>query len=136
MCYVALCGTLRYFVFCLYLVVVYRHSYSHPLLYPLDSSAFDLGTVLLALLPWFVNTLFVISATRPSACFHAAKFCRPRFESEGKAIQTLAAFKVSVLRCQSTEDGEQVQLDLMLHLKVTAAISEKPNFINIPNYGR
>ncbi|KAL7928480.1 AAA domain-containing protein [Trichoderma chlorosporum] len=43
---------------------------------------------------------------------------------EGSRIQKLAAFKVDVPRCQRTESGEQIELDVMAQLQVSGALND------------
>ncbi|PNP39282.1 hypothetical protein TGAMA5MH_08700 [Trichoderma gamsii] len=86
--------------------------------FPTVADRFHIDIDASIVLPQGTYTLYHLPATRITNPYEDVAEC------EGKAIQRLAAFKVEVPRCQSTEDGEQVQLDLMTHLKVADAVGD------------
>lgn len=86
--------------------------------FPTVADRFHIDIDASIVLPQGTYTLYHLPATRITNPYEDVAEC------EGKAIQRLAAFKVDVPRCQSTEDGEQVQLDLMSHLKVADAVGD------------
>ncbi|RFU77370.1 atp-dependent helicase [Trichoderma arundinaceum] len=69
-------------------------------------------------LPQGVFTLYHLAATRIQNPYEDA------VEFEGEIAQKLAAFKVEVPRCQRTEDGEQVELNLMSHFQIAASVDD------------
>ncbi|PTB45038.1 hypothetical protein M441DRAFT_23333 [Trichoderma asperellum CBS 433.97] len=86
--------------------------------FPTVADRFHIDVNASIVLPQGIYTLYNLPATRVPNPYEDVTEC------EGKAIQKLAAFKVDVPRCQTTEDGEQVQLDLMSHLKVADDVGD------------
>ncbi|KAM0258186.1 hypothetical protein ACHAQJ_003954 [Trichoderma viride] len=86
--------------------------------FPTVSDRFSIDINTSIVLPQGAYTLYHLPATRIQNPYEDVT------EFEGKTIQKLAAFKVDVPRCQRAEDGEEVQLDLMSHLKVASAVGD------------
>lgn len=91
---------------------------STNIIFPTVADRFHIDIDASIVLPQGVYTLYHLPATRIQNPYEDVAEC------EGKAIQKLAAFKVDVPRCQTTEDGEQVPLDLMSHIKVADAVGD------------
>ncbi|KAK1252409.1 hypothetical protein MKX08_003596 [Trichoderma sp. CBMAI-0020] len=101
-----------------WLLLAKSPSQSTAVTFPTVADRFHIDIDASIVLPQGTYTLYHLPATRIPNPYEDVAEC------EGKAIQKLAAFKVDVPRCQSTEDGEQVQLDLMSHLKVADAVGD------------
>ncbi|KAL7920037.1 P-loop containing nucleoside triphosphate hydrolase protein [Trichoderma austrokoningii] len=86
--------------------------------FPTVADRFHIDINASIVLPQGVYTLYHLPATRIQNPYEDVAECK------GKAIQKLAAFKVEVPRCQLTQDGEQIQLDLMSHIKVADAVGD------------
>lgn len=99
-----------------WLLLAKSPSSSTNIAFPTVADRFHIDINASIVLPQGVYTLHHLPATRIQNPYEDVAEC------EGKAIQKLAAFKVDVPRCQTTEDGEQVQLDLMSHLKIADAV--------------